>query len=265
MTRLDELDAAERHRLERSGTDALHLLGDIQSLVCAHLSIRPFLRDLAGLAVTQTGQHDLACRVVARPPVGQVLVGCSDPRATLLDGAEGGFDEGPACDVLVTGLAVDVTDWAAETRWPRYRQLTGSLGVVSSLSLPLVHRGVCWGSMTLYSFAGTGALAFHTRARFRLFVSHAAMSVVVMLRQSDLLELMAARVATAADRNDFDVATGIVMAQRSCTVTEAQEALRRAAVSHRALGTAVREVLDSVTPGLACTRLDAVGSSRQST
>ena len=89
---------------------------------------------------------------------------------------------------------------------PRYRELTGQLDVGSSVSLPLVDQGACCGSNTWYSF-GTAVLTSRTRDGFRVFAAHAAMRVMVMLRQIDLLRLTSAR-QVMAERKAFDVATG---------------------------------------------------------
>ena len=149
----------------------------------------------------------------------------SDDFAVQVDEVQYGQEEGPCLDAVRDGVVIYVADMRSESRWPDYREHAVTVGVRSSLSLPLQVGADVIGALNLYS---RQAEAFDERLRQSLsvFAAQAAAALTMVLRQARQDEVSAQLEQALASRTVIDQAIGILMAQQRCTADLAFALLR---------------------------------------
>jgi GAF domain-containing protein len=197
----------------------------LQSLVLSTQSVDEFLDDLARLAADMVGPQ-ASCGVTTHRDGHPLTVASSDPRAEQVDEVQYEDRQGPCLDTLATGRINDVSDLAAEERWPEYRAHALRHGVRCSLSLPLAMMGTTVGALNLYGFDTPGLFTDDHRRRGQLFASQATTALTLVLRRASQSDIADQLEQALASRSVIDQALGILMAQQRCTADEAFALLR---------------------------------------
>lgn len=78
-------------------------------------------------------------------------LGATSASAQLMDRGQGVDGDGPCIQALRTGVAVQVTDYGRDPRWPRTASRAAEVGIRSSVSLPLRHEQQVMGALNVYS------------------------------------------------------------------------------------------------------------------
>jgi GAF domain-containing protein len=125
------------------------------------------------------------------------------------------------------GTVVQVDDLSREDRWNRYRPHALALGVVSSLSLPLVVDGERLGALNLYSTT-SAAFAGPHRQPAEAFAAQCTAALTLSLRQVRQAQLQHQLAEAMVSSSVIDQAIGILMAQQRCTAATAFDLLRQA-------------------------------------
>jgi GAF domain-containing protein len=109
------------------------------------------------------------------------------------------LDEGPCLAATAGRTLVRVDDLSADPRWPRWAAGARDLGLLSTLSAPLVAGDRVLGAMKVYG-AGPGAFTPHdaqvltlSAAQAALLVSHVTAREQARRASDDLRQAMAAR------------------------------------------------------------------------
>jgi len=200
------------------------------------------LRALSGLMVDEESLEStlqrvvtLACMSVRGCDMASVTLhegrtrtaACTDKIALALDEAQYAADAGPCLQVARTGSVIEVPAIPDDHRWPDFAAAATDRGVVSSLSLPLVHRRKRRGAFNLYARTHQ-AFTADDRARGTLFADQASVAIAnaeVYWRTYDLTQNLQ---AALENRDLIGQAKGIVMARHGLTAEEAFDELRRA-------------------------------------
>ena len=141
------------------------------------------------------------------------------------------LDGGPCVDAAHEARQVDVErdDLLDEDQWQLYSQASAAAGVASSLTLPLLdHHGTVTGTINLY---GSTPGAFDDRVeQLAAALGASAAKAVSNADLSFRSRLEAAQApGLLADRNDVDLAVGMIAAHQHVNTSTARERLREAA------------------------------------
>jgi len=135
---------------------------------------------------------------------------------------------GPCMDAGRGNVVLRVDDMAVETRWPDYAQKVLSVGVRSSLSVPLPFQGSSIGALNNYS-SQVGAFASPEALQAGLDVSEAVAVAVVNADGYAKVIDQAHNMRLAMDsRAVIEQAKGVLMAQRGVDADKAFDMLREA-------------------------------------
>lgn len=197
----------------------------LQSLLLSFGDADAFLQGLAGLAAGL--MPGVSVGITARYGGSVLTVASSDGRAELLDETQYRNGGGPCLEALQTGLIVECTDLATETRWRPYTVAARGQGLHASLSLPLTAGGATLAALNVYSFDPDVALTGVVRHRYAAFAGQAAVLLRLATRQEQDGILLAQLEAALNSRTVIDQALGIIMMQQRCTSAEAFDLLRR--------------------------------------
>ncbi|MFF7857404.1 ANTAR domain-containing protein [Streptomyces sp. NPDC007904] len=186
-------------------------------------SLREFLQHLVDDAVAETCAA--GCGVTLARRHRPLTVVSTDDTAEKLDEKQYGLGEGPCLQALRTGEVVPVRDMLHETRWGPFAPFASSLGIRSSLSLPIPVGSHTAGALNFYA---TRPDAFTGRDRDRLerFASQAGGGIALAQRLSDAEDFTRQLQAAIQSRAVIDQAIGAIMHQRRCTAEEAFDLLR---------------------------------------
>jgi GAF domain-containing protein len=141
------------------------------------------------------------------------------------------LDGGPCVDAAESGEPVqyDASDPTDEDQWPMFTQATGAAGIASTLSLPIVRNGRVVGSVNVYASTPD---AFEER-REQLADACGAWAPGAVANR-DLAFRTREEAAKAPqrmrDRNDVDLAIGIIAQAHGVSVDTAAERLSGAAL-----------------------------------
>ena len=129
------------------------------------------------------------------------------------------FDEGPCLDALRQHQTVRVTDFATETRWPRFAAEASRRGAGSLLSFQLFTEGDNLGALNLYA---TKPHAFDAESETvgLIFASHAAIALSAARQEQNLRSAM-------DGRDLIGQAKGILMERHNLTAVQAFQVLVR--------------------------------------
>ncbi|WP_116946764.1 GAF and ANTAR domain-containing protein [Jiangella endophytica] len=208
------------------GRDLSELLGAVHNLLLNAPRVEEFLTDLAKLAADLV-EPPASCGITTTYDGRPRTVVSSDPRAAQVDEGQYTGGWGPCVHTLVSGDVVEIADQRSDPRWPEYRVHAVTLGVRSSLSLPLVVNGDVIGAMNLYDFDQPEAFDDQNRRRAETFAAQASTALTLALRQAHDTELTEQLEQALATRSVIDQAVGILMAQQRCTADEAFALLRK--------------------------------------
>jgi GAF domain-containing protein len=184
--------------------------------------------DLASVTVERAGQPRTAA--------------CTDKIALTIDEAQYAGDAGPCLDALRHRTVVAIDSMADEQRWPLVSAEALDHGVLSSLSLPLVHQGEGKGAFNLYARRRDG-FSDLDRDHGTLFAEQAAVAIAnaeVYWRTYDLTQNLQ---LALENRDVIGQAKGILMARHGFTAEQAFDELRHASQRHNLK---LREIADTV-------------------
>jgi GAF domain-containing protein len=139
---------------------------------------------------------------------------------------------GPCIDCYTTGAVVSVADIGADSReWPRFRRTALDQGFRAAHATPLRLHGEVIGAMNLLSTVA-GALSDRD-AQLAQALADVATVGILHERSFRQPEVVAAQLHLALDtRILVEQAKGVLAQVRSCTMTEAFDALREYARTH---------------------------------
>jgi GAF domain-containing protein len=184
------------------------------------------LQRVATLACLSLPGCDLASVTVDHAGQGRTIA-CTDKVALAIDEAQYAADAGPCLEAYRTKAVVAVDSMADERRWPGFTASATEHSVLSSLSLPLVHRGQGQGAFNLYA-RSRDAFTAQDRDHGMLFADQAAVAIgnaQVYWRTYDLTQNLQ---AALENRDLIGQAKGVLMARHGLTADQAFDELRRA-------------------------------------
>jgi GAF domain-containing protein len=172
-----------------------------------------------------------ACGITVRRDGHPFSAATSNDLAAQVDELQYGADHGPCLDAMRGGTVVQVDDLRRDERWDDYRPRAIALGVVSSLSLPLIVDGESLGALNLYA-ATPSPFAGPLRRDAEAFATQCAAALTVSLRQVRQARLQQQLAEAMVSSSVIDQAVGILMGQQRCTAVVAFDLLRQAS-QHR--------------------------------
>ena len=197
----------------------------LSTLMVDEESLDETLQHVATLARTSLSGCDMASITLEDSTTRTAA--CTNKAALAIDEAQYEADAGPCLEASRSGAIVELPVIADDGRWPRFAEAARERGVVSSLSLPLMHRGQARGAFNLYAH-DPHAFTAADRDHGTLFAEQAAVAIAnaeVYWRTYDLTQNLQA----ALDNRDvIGQAKGILMARRGLTAEQAFDELRRA-------------------------------------
>jgi GAF domain-containing protein len=151
------------------------------------------------------------------------------PDAAIVDAAQYLEKAGPCLAAIETGVNVEVDDVLDEERWRLYRHTSSSVGIRSSLSLPVRDDGDrIVGALNLYA---TEPSAF--RGREEILAGLFGAKVTEVVKNADLTFRTRAWARELPDRlsarRKLETAVGVLVAMGGWTPDDARAKLRRAA------------------------------------
>lgn len=190
-------------------------------------NVEQFLHELAVLS-TRVVTDGLSCgmtlRQRGRPPV---TGACSDPLASGADEVQYQTGDGPCLHAMRHMRRVRIDDMPTHGRWPRFERRAASLGIRSSLSLPLIADGAPVGALNLYSKQPNAFGEAETR-RAEKFAGHASGALTLALRMASCSDLNDQLRSSIVSRAVIDQAVGVIMAKERCPQDRAFALLRTA-------------------------------------
>ena len=207
-----------------SNEEQADLIG-LQNALLNTDNVEQFLHELAVLstrAVTDGLSCGMTLRQRGRP---RVTGACSDPLASAADEVQYQTGDGPCLHAIRHARQVRIDDVSTHDRWPRFAKRAASLGVRSSLSLPLIADGEPVGAINLYS---TRPRAFGAAETWRAekFAGHASGALTLALRLASCTDLNEQLRSSMVSRAVIDQAVGVIMATERCAPDKAFSVLR---------------------------------------
>lgn len=198
--------------------------------------------DLSGLLLSEENLEttlkrvsDLAVRTIPGcDAIGVTL--WSDGKATTravtgglvyeVDSYQYEIDQGPCLQAIKDRQVIEIDDMAAPARWTAFCKHAAERGIASSMSLPLVVRGVPLGALNLYSRT-VRAFPPADKETALLFAAQAAVALANTQTYEASIRLADQLREALSSRAVIDQAKGILMSRESCGEDEAFELLRR--------------------------------------
>lgn len=200
-------------------------LAGLQNALLNTDNVEQFLHELAVLS-TRVVTDGLSCgmtlRQRGRPPA---TAACTDPLASQADEVQYRTGDGPCLHAMRHGIQVRIDDLARHHRWPRFSRQAVSLGVRSSLSLPLITDGEPVGALNLYT-RRPGAFGPAETRRAEKFAGHASGALTLALRMASCADLNDQLRSSIVSRAVIDQALGVIMATERCPQDKAFAMLR---------------------------------------
>jgi hypothetical protein len=160
------------------------------------------------------------------------------------------LDGGPCVLGAHDNATIDVApdELLAEDRWLMYAQASAAFGVRSSLTLPILNTaGAVIGTVNLYAATPDAFVGHHEELAQALHASAAQAVTNADLSFSTRLAAVKAP-QRLLERNDVDIAVGMIAQQQGVDIATAHERLRQAAaradISECQAARAVRGMLD---------------------
>lgn len=205
--------------------DASSLLERLPDLLVTLGGGEEYFHQLAQLAAGVTSTP-LSCGITIRREDRPLTFAASDARAEGLDERQYEAKAGPCLFAMETGTVVSIPDTETELRWPLYLAAARKQGLKSSLSLPLIVRGVSLGAMNLYGFEHADTFTPDVTARCEVFAGQASGALHLASAAAQRDQALSQLEQTLQSRTVIDQAMGIVMAQELCSADEAFAVLR---------------------------------------
>ena len=225
--------------------EARHPASELQDLVLATENVENFLQRLVEIAAKALGGGISAAVTVSR--YGRpATVASSDVYAAQFDEVQYGHNEGPCLTAMRAGKSVLIDDLAADERFSEYRPRALSLGVRSSLSLPLNGGNHAVGALNLYS-RRSNAFGPVEKAEATRFASEASRALNLAVRMAHSVEITDQLRAALVSRTVIDQTIGIIMGQNRCDADAAFAVLRAASQNRNIkLRTVAAEIITAV-------------------
>jgi transcriptional regulator with GAF, ATPase, and Fis domain len=198
---------------------------ELQEALLRTKTVEDFLGELARLAagiVADGGSCGMTLGPSGRKPV---TVACSDSLASRADEAQYRAGDGPCLTAMREGTMVRIDAMAADERWPAFGRQAASMGVRSSLSLPLLQEGKAVGALNVYA-REDGAFGLPQVRRAEKLAASGSGALAIALRLAEVIARNEQLRSSLESRAVIDQAMGIIMAIRRCTQEEALETLR---------------------------------------
>jgi GAF domain-containing protein len=156
-----------------------------------------------------------------------ITVGTSDDRSLQLDEMQYRAGDGPCLLAIHSGTAIQVDEFATESRFLAFATLAAAGGMASCLSLPVSVSGKTVGGLNLY---GLMVHAYDDESvRAGLEVADQAAVILAAARAHERsLKLVEQLQVAIASRSEIEQAKGILMARSHCDADGAFDILRRA-------------------------------------
>jgi transcriptional regulator with GAF, ATPase, and Fis domain len=142
---------------------------------------------------------------------GTPLQAATGPRAQRLDEAQFDAGRGPGVQALRAGVPVEVADVRVDARWPEHAARAAEVGLLGSLSVPLLVDARTGGALTVWA-ARAGAFEPATRERLRRLAPHVRAAVVGLQDRS--------RARTLADDLESDLEARAVIGRAKGILAE---------------------------------------------
>jgi GAF domain-containing protein len=198
---------------------------ELQDALLRMDTVEDFLGELARLAAGIVAGGGSCGMTLGRPGRKPVTVACSDSLAARADEAQYEAGDGPCLTAIREGRMVRIDALRADERWPAFGEKAASLGVRSSLSLPLVQDGKPLGALNVYA-RKDGAFGPGQIQRAEKLAANGSGALALALRLSDVMARNEQLRSSLESRPVIDQAMGIIMALRGCTPEQALKLLR---------------------------------------
>jgi GAF domain-containing protein len=203
------------------------LLRDLSRVVLAERSLTEVLAEITAIATAGIPGSESTSITLVRADKGYTAAHHGE-MALAADELQYEEGYGPCLDAGRGGVVLRIDDMLTEQRWPLYVARTASIGVRSSLSMPLPYQGGVIGALNNYSsepfaFAAPESLAAGTD------VAEAIAVAVANAEAHHELGEQARNMRIAMDsRAVIEQAKGVLMAQQHVDAEQAFEILRAA-------------------------------------
>jgi GAF domain-containing protein len=160
-------------------------VGELYELLLATNTLDEFLHDVALRASTEVSTG-LSCGLTVRTDGRPLTIASSDGFASRLDQLQYSLDEGPCLTTLRTGEAM-LDEGSGESRgqrWPNYHAQGLTIGLRSSLSVPIGRAGETFGALNLYNHTEEPFEPTHHERAHR-FADNAAGGMAVAIRLAE--------------------------------------------------------------------------------
>jgi len=199
----------------------------LQDALLRTQTVEDFLRELAGLAAGVVPGGGCCGMTVGLTGRGPATVACSDQLASRADEVQYRAGDGPCLTAMRESEAVQVDHMADDGRWPEFGKQAASMGVLSSLSLPMVCNGKPAGALNLYAPQEAAFGPGELRRAERL-AANGSGALTLALRLADVVGRNEQLRASLESRAVIDQAMGVIMAVRRCSRDQALAHLRSA-------------------------------------
>lgn len=192
--------------------------------------IDEFLADAARQA-TGVVEGAVSCGITVQASAwSRRLAATSDEFAARMDAIQYDVDDGPCLTCLREGSIIEVTDIAADRRWPAFRRRGRQQRAGASLSIPLRppyagENAGALGALNLYTRT-VGGLGADDRVRGIAHAAHVAGALVLALHLTAGEEHRRQLPAALASRSLVDQAIGVIMGRTGMSSDVAFDALR---------------------------------------
>jgi GAF domain-containing protein len=198
---------------------------ELQDALLRMDTVEDFLGELARLAAGIVAGGGSCGMTLGRSGRKPVTVACSDSLAAQADQVQYQVGDGPCLTAMREGRMVRVDALRADDRWPAFGRKAASLGVRSSLSLPLLHDGKPVGALNVYA-RKDGAFGPLEIRRAEKLAANGSGALALALRLSDVMARNEQLRSSLESRPVIDQAMGIIMAFNRCTPEQALRLLR---------------------------------------
>ena len=221
--------------LDIQGHSEAALAGDLARMAT------PAVSDIAGLPVESTV-------TLVRPDGTPCTAGHPEGPGVELSGWDQRTEQGPTARALRGRLSIILNDRSPDNRWPEHFGNLTAAGYRSAVAIPLPVEGGYRAALTLYS-AEANIFAPDVAAKVMVFSGVAAKSLRLALQYRADLAVSAEHRATLASRTAIDIACGVIMGRKRCSLEEALEILAQVSAQKKLQLRDVAESILKVMPG----------------
>ena len=238
-------ESADERELPVAETLPAEVLAKLAKIVLAEETLDSVLSKVVELAKEViTAADEVSLTLVRRGRAGTAAY--TGDLAVQADERQYGLDAGPCLDAGRGGEALSIRDMRTEDRWPAYAPQAASIGVLSSLSVPLPIQEDLVGALNVYSRRPEAFDEDDIRAG-QAFAAYAAVAVANADSFASTAEMAENLRIAMASRATIEQAKGIVMARGGITADQAFDMLVRASQrENRKLRDVAAELVDRV-------------------